>query len=45
MKKFKAELVKFQSDRICKLLVNLGGEFQELREEIMVDMTKEGLAE
>lgn len=45
LKKFTAELVSIQSDRICKLLVNLGQEFQELREDIMIDMKKEGLIE
>lgn len=42
-KKFKAELVQIQSNRICKLLVSLGEEFPELQEDIEVDMKKEGL--
>ena len=45
MKKFKAELVSLQSERICKLLLNLGEEFRELRDDILVDMKKEGLIE
>jgi chromosome segregation ATPase len=45
LKKFKAELVHIQSDRICKLLVGLSNEFVELREDIIVDMEKEGLLE
>ena len=45
MKKFKAELVSLQSERICNLLINLGEEFHELRDDILVDMKREGLIE
>jgi hypothetical protein len=45
LKKFRAELVDIQSDRICKLLVSLGQDFTDLCEDIMVDMKKEGLLE
>ena len=42
-KKFTAELVQIQSDRICLLLLNLGEEFPELRDDIQNDMKKMGL--
>jgi chromosome segregation ATPase len=42
LKKFKAELVQIQSDRICKLLVHLGKEFPELRSDIMDELHKIG---
>ena len=42
-KKFKAELVQIQSERICKLLLSLGEEFPELQEDVIIDMKKEGL--
>lgn len=43
LKKFKAEVIHIQCDRLCKLLVNLGEEFSELRDDILVDMKNSGL--
>ncbi|KAL7555213.1 hypothetical protein ACHAWF_018859 [Thalassiosira exigua] len=42
-RKFHAELVEIQADRIGQLLVNLGEEFPELREDILKDMKRMGL--
>jgi chromosome segregation ATPase len=43
LRKFRAELIQLQSDRICQLLVSLGREFPELREDIMTELDKGGL--
>eukprot|EP00804_Cyclotella_cryptica_P030290 CCRYP_019230-RA/>CCRYP_019230-RA protein AED:0.00 eAED:0.00 QI:1671/1/1/1/0/0/2/16/518 len=43
LKKFQAEFVQTQSDRICKLLRNLADEFPELSEDIKRDMTENGI--
>jgi chromosome segregation ATPase len=43
LKKFKAEVIHIQCDRLCKLLVKLGEEFSELRDDILVDMKNSGL--
>ncbi|KAL7540233.1 hypothetical protein ACHAXR_009959 [Thalassiosira sp. AJA248-18] len=42
-RKFHAELISIQADRIGQLLVNLGEEFPELRDDIQTDMKKMGL--
>lgn len=42
-RKFHAELISIQADRIQQLLINLGEEFPELRDDILTDMKKMGL--
>jgi len=42
-RKFHAELISIQADRIGQLLVNLGEEFPELRDDIMTDMKRMAL--
>ena len=42
-RKFHAELISIQADRIGKLLLNLGEEFPELRDDILLDMKRMGL--
>lgn len=42
-RKFQAELIAIQADRIQQLLINLGEEFPELREDIVTDMKRRGL--
>lgn len=42
-RKFHAELISLQSDRIRQLLINLGEEFPELRDDILTDMKRMGV--
>ena len=42
-RKFHAELISIQADRIGQLLLNLGEEFPELRDDILTDMKRLGL--
>jgi chromosome segregation ATPase len=42
-KKFHAELVSLQADRIIQLLINLGEEFPELRDDIFSGMKRMGM--
>ncbi len=42
-KKFHAELLSLQADRIRQLLINLGEEFPELQDDIATGMKRMGL--
>ena len=42
-RKFHAELISLQADRIRQLLINLGEEFPELRDDILTDMKRMGV--
>ena len=42
-RKFHAELISLQADRIRQLLINLGDEFPELRDDILTDLKRMGV--